>query len=426
MTDTQSPADGFRHLSVAERIARVSSIAGLTQEEEKLLQSEGALPIETAQHIIENVFSTVEVPLGLATNFLINGKEYIIPMAVEEASIVAACSNAAKIARATGGFTASSTEPLMIGQVQVTGLDNSVRATEAISLNRQRILDAANEKSRTLRSLGAGAKDLEIRQVKGLDGQVIIHLLVDVRDAMAANIVNTMCEYISPLIEEITGGEVILRILSNLSDRRMAYASAIFPSRLIGGEDMARRIVKAYEFAKFDPYRAATHNKGIMNGIDSVLLATYNDWRAVEAGAHAFAAISGRYTSLTRFSIDSNGDLLGEIALPLAVGTVGGATKAIPKAAVTRKILNVKDSRELAQVLASVGLAQNFAAIRALSAEGIQRGHMSLHSRNVAVSAGAKGSEVDRISHKMIAENNISLSRAAELLRELRQESLKK
>ncbi len=420
MTEKKSPVEGFRHLTVGERITMISSMTGLTQEEERLLSNTGGLPVEIAEHIIENVFSTIEIPLGLATNFLINGKDFLIPMAVEEASVVAACSNAAKIARASGGFTAWSTEPLMIGQIQLTDIEDLDAATVALQQNREKILEAANEKSTTLRSLGAGAKEILVRRVDGLDRQLILHLLVDVREAMGANIVNTMCEHVSPIIEEITGGEVILRILSNLSDRRMAYSSAVFPSRLIGGEDVARRIIKAYEFARFDPYRAATHNKGIMNGIDAVLLATYNDWRAVEAGAHSFAASTGRYSSLTRFSLNPDGDILGEISIPLAVGTVGGATKSIPKAVVTRKILNVKDSREFAQVLASVGLAQNFAAVRALSAEGIQMGHMSLHSKNIAISAGARGEEIDQISKTMILEKNISISRASELLKTLR------
>jgi hydroxymethylglutaryl-CoA reductase len=416
----KNPFQNFKNLTPKQRLDIIAKSADLSDEDVSILSTFGSLDSEKAASIIENVFSTMEVPVGLATNFIVNGKRYLIPMAVEESSIVAACSFAAKIAAGSGGFTAYSSSPVMIGQIQLTEVQSRERSRIEILKNEEKILEMANSRSNTLKSLGAGAKRLEVRTIEELPDQIIVHIIVDVRDAMGANVVNTMCEHIAPFLGEITGSIPVLKILSNLSDQRMAYAMARFPSDLIGGPEVAERIIRAYEFAKYDPYRAATHNKGIMNGIDSVLLATLNDWRAVEAGAHAYASRSGRYSSLTSYSLSENDDVIGSIAIPLAVGTVGGSTSSVAKAKVMRKILGVSDSSEFSNVLASVGLAQNFAALRALSSEGIQKGHMKLHSKNVAVSAGATGREIELISSQMIEEKNISFSRAKEILRDLR------
>ncbi len=411
----------FYRLSVEDRIKKVANFADLNQEEIDILRNNGSLPTEVSDHMVENFLSNIEIPMGIATNFMINGKDYLIPMAIEEPSVIAACSNAAKIARASGGFTSFSTDPLMIGQIQLLDIPSPEIATVKIQLHKQELLSMANEKSKTLSSMNAGAKDLYTTYYESPKEMLIVNLIVDVRDAMGANIVNSMCEHISSKVEELTGGRANLRILTNLSDLRISYSFARFKSDLIGGEDVSRRIVEAYEFAAQDIHRAATHNKGVMNGVDAVLLATLNDWRAVEAGAHAYHSIAG-YKPFTRFRLDKNGDLLGSIKLPIAVGTVGGATRSVPKAQITRKILGVKSSSEFANIIAAVGLAQNFAALRALADEGIQKGHMKLHSRNLAISAGATGRIIDVISERMIQEGNISLTRAREILNSIRNE----
>ncbi len=411
----------FYRLSVEDRIKKVANFADLNQEEIDILRNNGSLPTEVSDHMVENFLSNIEIPMGIATNFMINGIDYLIPMAIEEPSVIAACSNAAKIARASGGFTSFSTDPLMIGQIQLLDIPSPEIATVKIQLHKQELLSMANEKSKTLSSMSAGAKDLYTTYYESPKEMLIVNLIVDVRDAMGANIVNSMCEHISSKVEELTGGRANLRILTNLSDLRISYSFARFKSDLIGGEDVSRRIVEAYEFAAQDIHRAATHNKGVMNGVDAVLLATLNDWRAVEAGAHAYHSITG-YKPFTRFRLDKNGDLLGSIKLPIAVGTVGGATRSVPKAQITRKILGVKSSSEFANIIAAVGLAQNFAALRALADEGIQKGHMKLHSRNLAISAGATGRIIDVISERMIQEGNISLTRAREILNSIRNE----
>lgn len=411
----------FYRLSVEDRIKKVANFADLNQEEIDILRNNGSLPTEVSDHMVENFLSNIEIPMGIATNFMINGIDYLIPMAIEEPSVIAACSNAAKIARASGGFTSFSTDPLMIGQIQLLDISSPEIATVKIQLHKQELLSMANEKSKTLSSMSAGAKDLYTTYYESPKEMLIVNLIVDVRDAMGANIVNSMCEHISSKVEELTGGRANLRILTNLSDLRISYSFARFKSDLIGGEDVSRRIVEAYEFAAQDIHRAATHNKGVMNGVDAVLLATLNDWRAVEAGAHAYHSITG-YKPFTRFRLDKNGDLLGSIKLPIAVGTVGGATRSVPKAQITRKILGVKSSSEFANIIAAVGLAQNFAALRALADEGIQKGHMKLHSRNLAISAGATGRIIDVISERMIQEGNISLTRAREILNSIRNE----
>lgn len=419
MSEKTSEISGFYKLTPQERAMMVARFADLNESDISEISKTGALNLELADKLIENVISTIELPVGIAVNFRINGKDYLIPMAIEEASVVAACSNAAKIARASGGFQSTSSDPVMIGQVQLTGCKDFEKVNAHIMAHRGEIIDLANSRSRTLSSMNAGAKDIELRRINDPEGSIVLHLKVDVRDAMGANIVNSMCETIAPFLESITGCRTNLRILSNLTPDRVARSRAKFRKDLIGGEDVVKRIIRSYEMADVDPYRAATHNKGIMNGVDAVILATMNDWRSAEANAHTYHNLSG-HLSLTRYSEDENGDLVGEIEIPVAVGTVGGSTNTVKKAAIFRKILGVNSSSEFAQVLAAVGLAQNFAALRALSAEGIQKGHMGLHARSLAVSVGAKGDEIDQISEIMVREGNISMARARDLLESIR------
>jgi hydroxymethylglutaryl-CoA reductase len=370
--------------------------------------------------MVENVVGTMPVPLGVAVNFLINGKDYLIPMAIEEPSVIAAASNAARMARQTGGFIATSTEPIMRGQIQVVDVPNPHGARITILKAKEDILKEANACDPVLVSLGGGAKDLEVRVLNTLTGpMVIVELLVDCRDVMGANAVNTMAEAVAPTTERLTGGRVYLRIISNLADRRLARAKVLISKEAIGGEDVVDGIVQAYAFAAADPYRCATHNKGVMNGITAVVLATGNDTRAIEAGAHAYAARTGRYQPLTTWEKDKNGNLVGTIELPMAVGTVGGLTRNHPMARINLKILGVKSAREFGEVLASVGLTQNFAALRALATEGIQRGHMSLHARNIAAQVGATGELIDAVAARMVAERVIRVDRAKQILDEL-------
>jgi hydroxymethylglutaryl-CoA reductase len=420
----------FYKKSVEERLEILKKFANLTDEEADVIKKTGALDIKTADRMIENVVGTCELPMGLGLHFLINNKEYVIPMCIEEPSVVAAASFAAKLARAGGGFHTSSDEPIMIGQIQIVGVKNINKAKKAILKEKEKIIAKANERDSVLISFGGGVKDLEVRRLKTKIGDMlIVHLLVDVRDAMGANVVNTMCESVAPLLEEITGGHVRLRIISNLADRRLARAKAVWKKEelekstkgLMKGEEVVDAILEAYHFALNDPYRCATHNKGIMNGVDAVLIATGNDFRAVEAGAHAYAAFSGRYKPLTKYYKDKNGDLVGEIEMPIAVGIVGGATRTKPEAKVALKILGVKTAKELSEIIAAVGLAQNFAALRALATEGIQKGHMRLHAKNIAVMAGAKGDEIDKVAKKMIEEGNISVGKAKEILEKIKE-----
>ncbi len=415
-----SEASGFYKKSVEERLEFVKNFASLSDDDIKILRMTGSLGIDRADRIIENVISTIEVPMGIAVNFLINGKDYLIPMAVEEPSIIAASSNAAKVARVKGGFSAYSTDPVMIGEIQIVGLKSLFQAKMNILLNKKKLIDMANTRSHTLSAMNAGAKDIEIKVYETPYPMIILHLLVDVRDAMGANTVDSMCEYIAPEVEALTGGRVNLRILSNLTKYRVSYASAVF-SREILGDQLIDNIIEADKMARVDIYRAATNNKGIMNGIDAVLLATMNDWRSAEANAHAYAALSG-YGPLARYEKDAEGNLVGYIEIPVSVGTVGGTTKSVEKAGIAMKILGVKGAEEFSQVLAAVGLAQNFSALRALSGEGIQRGHMELHARNLAMSAGASVSEVDRVVGKMIESGDISLTSAKKIIGEIRAE----
>ncbi|MFG1445999.1 MAG: hydroxymethylglutaryl-CoA reductase, degradative [Thermoplasmatales archaeon] len=417
-----SSISGFYKLSVEERREIIKKFSNLNDEEMSLLRNMGSLGESTADHMIENVVSVMEVPIGIAVNFLVNDKDYLIPMAIEEPSVVAAASNAARMARVKGGFRSVSTEPIMIGQIELTGVSDPFGAKFRILERKKELLELANSQDPVLVKVGGGAKDLEVRVIDEKEPMVVVHLLVDVRDAMGANAVNTMAEYLAPHISTISRGNVRLRILSNLATYRITSSYAVFDRKTIGGDDAVQGIVEAYKFAKIDPYRATTHNKGIMNGIDSVLIATANDWRAIEAGAHSYAAID-KYTSLTRWEINDDGDLVGYIELPLAVGIVGGATASHPKARLMRKILGISSAKEFANVLASVGLAQNFGAVRALAMEGIQKGHMELHARNVAISAGAKGEEVDKVAEMMVRERKIRSDIAAEMLKKVREKS---
>ncbi len=418
-----SAISGFYRLSISERIKKLNEFVNLTEEEVALLQAAGALDLSIADRMIENVVGTLPFPLGIATNFIINSKERLIPMALEEPSVVAAASNAARMTRNTGGFSASTTDPIMIGQIQVADITDPEKGKSAILGEKENLLEVANSQDPMLVKVGGGARELEARVLETIMGpMLVVHLLVDTRDAMGANAVNTMCEALAPLIEELTGGHVYLRILSNLAVYRLARAEAIFPKEELGGPEVVESILKAYAFAQADPFRCATHNKGIMNGIDAVLIATGQDFRAVEAGAHTYAATrDGGYQSLTHYEKTPEGDLQGTIELPLAVGLIGGATKTHPVARLCVKILGIKTAQELAEVIASVGLAQNLAALRALSQEGIQRGHMKLHSRNVAIAAGAQEDEVEIVAQKMIEEKKVRFDRAREILAELRE-----
>ncbi len=412
---------GFYKLSVEERLEVVAKFSNLSEDEKKMLLSTGALPLEIADRMIENVIGTFELPIGIATNFLIDGKDYLIPMVLEEPSVVAAASNAARMAREKGGFFTDYTGSVMIGQIQVTKLKDPNSAKFEVLRNKDEIIQKANECDPILVKLGGGCKDVEARVINTFKGDMlIVHLLIDVKDAMGANAVNTMCEAVAPLIERLTGGKVYLRIVSNLATYRLARAKAVFDKKVIGGEEVVEGIMYAYAFAKSDPYRCATHNKGIMNGISAVAIATGNDFRALEAGAHSYAALFG-YKPLTCYEVDEDGNLVGTIELPIAVGTIGGATNVNPLAKICLKILGVKTSEELARIMAAVGLAQNFAALRALATEGIQRGHMELHARNIAITAGAVGDEVDKIVDIMVKERKIRIDYAKELLKKLRE-----
>ena len=367
--------------------------------------------------MIENVVGVLPIPIGVAVNFLVNGNDYLIPMAIEEPSVVAAASHAAKLARPTGGFKASSTEPLMIGQIQLVRPPSPRNAEKQILAAKKEILERANQQDPTLVSKGGGAKDLAVKVLPSLTGtMVVVELIVDCRDAMGANVVNTMAESVAPMLEKLAESRANLRIISNLADKRLARASVRISKEALGGLDVVDGIVDAYAFAAADPYRCATHNKGVMNGVTAVCLATGNDTRAIEAGAHAYAARTGHYSPLTTWTKDEGGDLQGSIEIPSAVGIIGGITSVHPTARICLKILGVKTARELGEVMAAVGLAQNLAALRALTAEGIQRGHMSLHARNIATMAGAEGDAIDRVAEAMVKEKKVRLDRAKELV----------
>jgi hydroxymethylglutaryl-CoA reductase len=412
--------------AIEDHSSRLARWASLDATQLKALQS--ALPIRRADAMIENVVGRLALPLGIATNFQVGGRDYLVPMAIEEPSVVAASSHAALMVRQSGGFEAAADEPVMIGQVQVIDLpsDEVAASAERLREARSEILALANAQDRVLAELGGGARGLEVRVLaKTPSGpMIVVHLLMDVRDAMGANAVNTACEAVAPLIEGLSRGTVALRILSNLADRRLGRAWCRIPANLLaraelGGEVVARRIVAANTLARLDPYRAATHNKGIMNGVDAVLVATGNDWRAGEAAAHSYAARDGTYRALTEWSVSESGDLVGSLEMPIAAGTVGGATRAHPVAAAALKILGVESARELATVIVSVGLAQNLAALRALVSEGIQEGHMALHARQLALAAGATSEAAAAIAEQLVAEGQITTSRARQLVEQL-------
>jgi hydroxymethylglutaryl-CoA reductase len=412
-----SSISGFYKLTPKERLKIVKEFANLTDEEASLLMNGGSLPLDLADHMIENVVGVFPLPLGIAVNFLINGNDYLIPMAIEEPSVVAAASYAAKMVRDNGGFHTSSTPPIMIGQVQVVGVKDPYAARMRLLQAKAEILEKANEQDPPLVSAGGGAKDLEAKVINTTKGQMLIaEMLVDCRDAMGSNAVDTMAEAVAPMIERIARGKVYLRIISNLAVKRLVRASCTVPKEAVGGEEIADGIVDASAFAAADPYRAATHNKGILNGIIGVILATCNDHRGIEAGAHAYAARDGQYTSLSTWEKNQEGNLAGSIELPMAAGLIGGAVRTHPIARIAVKILGVKTANEFGEVLAAVGLAQNLGALRALASEGIQRGHMSLHARNIAVAAGATDELIDIVAEKMVQERRIRMDRAKELI----------
>jgi hydroxymethylglutaryl-CoA reductase len=427
---TQTPSSripGFYEKSQPERASVVADWAGLDAKTKAAFDGSGGLTPEQADHMIENVVGMHNLPLGVAVNFLVNGQERLVPMAIEEPSVVAGASFMAKLVREGGGFHAHLSASEMIGQMQIIGSPDLHSARLALLEQKARILELANQIDPVLIKAGGGARDLEVRVIDDspIGPFLVAHLIYDTRDAMGANAVNTACETLAPTVEQITGGRVHLRILSNLADRRLARVRAKVPVTALAfgdftGERVRDGIIEAYAFAAADPYRAATHNKGIMNGVDAVVIATGNDWRAIEAGAHSFAARTGRYTSLSTWGKDSNGDLVGTLEMPMAVGIVGGATRVHPTAQAALKIMGVTSARELAEIIVSVGLAQNLAAIRALATEGIQRGHMGLHARQVAIAAGAVGNEVDIVAAKLVAEKKVRIDRAEEVLMEVR------
>jgi hydroxymethylglutaryl-CoA reductase len=423
---TSSRRPGFYDLSLYERIRQLDPEGRLSFETLAALTGQGGLTAAQADHMIENVIGLHSLPLGIGLNFVVNGRDVLVPMAVEEPSVVAGASFMAKLIRKGGGFIASTTAPEMIGQMQLLDVTDLKAAAVAILAKKDELLAAAGEIDPILKRLGGGPRDLEVRRIEAspIGPFLVLHLIYDVRDAMGANAVNTACERLTPMIEEISGGRVHLRILSNLADRRLATAKCTIPLQALAfgefsAEEVRDGIIEAWAFAAVDPYRAATHNKGIMNGVDAVVIATGNDWRAVEAGAHAYAVKEGRYTSLSTWGKDADGNLVGSLEMPMAVGTVGGATKVHPSAQAALALMNVKTAAELAEIIVSVGLAQNLAALRALATEGIQRGHMGLHARQVAIAAGAVGEQIDQIARQLTAEKTIRVDRAEELLKEI-------
>jgi hydroxymethylglutaryl-CoA reductase len=425
---TTSRIAGFYNLPLGQRLEKLAEASGFITEELIALQTSG-LTLDQVDHMVENAIGTFALPLGIGLNFIVNGREVLIPMTIEEPSVIAGASFMAKLVRAGGGFTTTTTEPEMIGQIQVLDIQDLFSASMKLMEQKEQLLAEANTIDPLLTKLGGGARDLEIRIIEDspIGPFLVIHLIYDVRDAMGANAVNTACEKLAPRLEQITGGRAHLRILSNLADRRLSKAQCSVPlnelaftdadGRVFTGDQVRDGIIEAWAFAAVDPYRAATHNKGIMNGVDAVVIATGNDWRAIEAGAHAYAARDGRYTSLSTWGKDKDGNLAGEVEMPMAVGIIGGATKVNPTAKAAVKLMGVKTASELAGIIVSVGLAQNLAALRALATEGIQRGHMSLHARQVAITAGATGVLIEKVAAQMIAERNVRIDRAEQLLK---------
>lgn len=414
-----SDIPGLYNMSLEKRLKAVSEASDLDQNDLEGFR-QGSTPMEVLDGMIENVVGTFELPVGIATNFRINGIDRLIPMAIEEASVVAAASKGAKIVRSTGGFRADTTAPVMIGQVQIVGIEDQERSIKLLKKRKAELIDLANSRDPMLVKFGGGCRDIEFRPLQSSRGDMLVlHLLVDCRDAMGANAVNTMAEAISPKVESITGGKVVLRIISNMAVHRMARATVTIPSSEMGGEEGVSLFLWAHELAKFDPFRAATHNKGVMNGVSAVVRATGNDTRAVEAGVHSYAAYRGNYGPVTDYRLDDNGDMVGSIEIPVPVGLIGGATKVHPSARAAIKLLSIGSASQLGEVLACVGLAQNLAALRALSQEGIQRGHMKLHARNLAIQAGAKPHQVNEVVLKMIGEGRLTASSASEIIDEM-------
>ncbi len=431
--DKSSRIKGFYNISLEKRRQELIDLGFSTSENLQNFNPETALPLEIAENMIENVIGTFSLPVGIALNFQVNGRDVLVPMAVEEPSIVAGASFMAKLAREGGGFTAEITDPVMIGQIQILDVKDLSGARDDILDKKGELLASLEDLDPILKKLGGGPKDLEVRIIdnSAIGPFLVIHLYIDVRDAMGANAVNTACERIAPSLEDLTGGRVHLRILSNLADRRLARASCVIPVERLAFEDYSGKqvrdgIIEAWAFADSDSYRAATHNKGIMNGIDAVTLVTGNDWRAVEAGAHAYAARFGFYRSLSTWFKNPEGDLEGELELPLALGIIGGATRVHPGAKAALEIMDVKSAKELAEIVVSVGLAQNLAAIRALATDGIQKGHMQLHARQVAIAAGAEGDQIGLLVKYLIKENKVRIDRAQEILQAWKQEDSKK
>ena len=427
---TTSRISGFYNMTIEERRAKLADASNQTPESLSAWTTGGLSP-EAADHMIENVIGLYSLPIGIALNFQVNGKDVLVPMTLEEPSVVAGASFMAKLARVGGGFQATTTEPHMIGQMQVLDLANVHLAQLSILEHKDELLAEADAVDPVLKKFGGGARNIEVRVIteSPIGPFLVVHLIYDVRDAMGANAVNTACERLAPHIEAITGGRVHLRILSNLADHRLARARCTIPvselafgrgdstSRPYTGEEVRDGIIEAWAFAATDPYRAATHNKGIMNGVDAVVIATGNDWRAIEAGAHAYAARSGKYTSLSTWGKDKDGNLVGTLEMPMAVGIVGGATKVHPAAQAAVKLMGIVRASELAEIIVSVGLAQNMAALRALATEGIQRGHMSLHARQVAIAAGASGDLIEKVAAQMVVEKVVRIDRAEEILK---------
>jgi hydroxymethylglutaryl-CoA reductase len=417
---TNSSEKKFRSMNQEERLEYIKKKTNLDDKEIALFSNTSIFNFNQINKMIENAIGIFQIPLGIANNFVINDKEYLIPMAIEEPSVIAAVSNAAKIAKEAGGFKAKADKSIMIGQIQLVFFNNNNlnidELKKTIIENKFELIKLANTRSKSAICVDIRIKQLDDKSINNLGPMTIIEIFVDTKDAMGANVVNTMCEVIAPKIESLTNGQVILKILSNYATKRLVRCKGVFPKALIGGDRVLKRILYAYAFAYSDVYRAVTHNKGIMNGIDSVAIATGQDFRAIESGCHAYACRDGQYRSLTKWYENSDGDLVGEIEIPLAVGIVGGITNVHPLVKTCIKILSITSSQELAMIIASVGLAQNFSAIRALSDEGIQKGHMKLHSKNIAKIAGALNNQIEEISQQMIKEENISVSRAKEII----------
>lgn len=420
-----SKVSKFHQKTMQERLDWISKFSDLNHEDRELYLQSGTDNNNLADQLIENSIGVMEVPLGVAVNFIVNGKDCIVPMAVEETSVIAAASNGAKLARPLGGFHMHFTGSYMIGQVQITNLKSPESAKIKILQNKDDILDIANSQDPTLVELGGGAYDLEVRIVGDKSEEMlIVHLLVDTLDAMGANATNTMAEKIAPTLEQISEGNAYLRIISNLADHRLIQGYCEIKKEDLGGEEVVDNIVEACRFANLDPYRAATNNKGIMNGISSVVLATGNDTRAIEAGAHAYAVRNGQYRSLTQWEKNEKGNLVGSIDMPLAIGVIGGATSLNPKAKANLKIMGVKTSQELSEIIGSVGLAQNLTALKALATEGVQKGHMRLHAKNVALMADATGDEIDYVSKELVKKDIIRVDEAKKIIRTLRNEEI--